>query len=84
MNVSSKIYGVYECDIVTALNTYDFVIKDFVIKKGGHYLCQTLYIQKLIIKSYLHIKMNSINMGVIFINYQLKQMLFLVPPNNEK
>ena len=34
LNVSSKIYGVYECDIVTALNTYDFVIKDFVIKKG--------------------------------------------------
>ena len=28
---------------VTELHAYDFVIKDFVIKKG-HYLCQTLYI----------------------------------------
>ena len=45
LNISPKMsYGVLECDIVvTVLHAYDFVIKDFVIKKG-HYLCRTLYI----------------------------------------
>ena len=44
LNISPKMsYGVLECDIVvTVLHAYDFVIKDFVIKKG-HYLCRTLY-----------------------------------------
>ena len=32
---------------VTEWHAYDFVVKDFVIKKG-HYLCQTLYINKLV------------------------------------
>ena len=36
LNTSPKIsYGVFECDIVvTELHAYDFVIKDFVIKRG--------------------------------------------------
>ena len=45
LNISPKMsYGVLECDIVivTELCAYDFVIKDFIIKKG-HYLCQALY-----------------------------------------
>ena len=35
-NISLKMsYGVLECDIVvTELHAYDFVIKDFVIKRG--------------------------------------------------
>ena len=42
LNISPKMsYCVLECDIVvTELHIYDFVIKDFVIKKG-HYLCWT-------------------------------------------
>ena len=42
LNMSPKMpYGVLECDIVlTELHAYDFVIKDFVIKRG-RYLCQT-------------------------------------------
>ena len=45
LNISPKMsYGVFECDsYVTELHAYDFVIKDFVIKKR-HYLCHTLYI----------------------------------------
>ena len=40
LNISPKMsYGVLERDsYVTELHAYDFVIKDFVIKKG-HYLC---------------------------------------------
>ena len=36
LNISPEMaYGVLECDIVvTELHAYDFVIKDFVIKKG--------------------------------------------------
>ena len=43
-NISPKIsYGVLESEIVvTELHACDFVIKDFVIKKGC-YLGQTLY-----------------------------------------
>ena len=38
-NISPKIsYGVYECELhayrITELHAYDFVIKDFVIKRG--------------------------------------------------
>ena len=44
LNISLKVScGVLECDsYVTELHAYDFVIRDFVIKKG-RYLCQTLY-----------------------------------------
>ena len=45
LNISPKMsYGVLEwyC-YVTELHAYDFVLKDFVIKKW-HYLCWTLYI----------------------------------------
>ena len=43
LNISPKMsYGVLECGIaVTELHAYDFVITDFVFKKG-HYLCQAL------------------------------------------
>ena len=35
MNISPKMsYGVLECDIVTQLHAYDFVIKDFIINRG--------------------------------------------------
>ena len=34
LNISPKIsYGVLECDVMYRI-TYDFVIKDFVVKKG--------------------------------------------------
>ena len=47
LNISPKVsYGVLGCDIiVTELHGYDFVIKDFVIKKG-RYLCQTLLLME--------------------------------------
>ena len=40
LNISPKMpYSVLECDIVvTELHAYDFLIQDFVIKKG-YYLC---------------------------------------------
>ena len=42
LNISPKMsYGVFEHDYVI-LHAYDFVIKDFVIKRG-HYFFQTLY-----------------------------------------
>ena len=46
MNISPKIvYGVLECDVatITELHAYDFVIKNFVMKKE-RYLCWTLYL----------------------------------------
>ena len=44
LNISPKMsYGVLECDIVVIeLHAYDFVIQDFVIKKGC-YLCRTTH-----------------------------------------
>ena len=49
LNISpSMSYGMLQCDIaVTELHAYDFVIKDFVIKKG-HYLCWTCVFNILI------------------------------------
>ena len=47
LNISPKMsYGVHECDIVTELHAYDFVIKDFIIKNGC-YLCWTLYVMQI-------------------------------------
>ena len=36
LNISPKMsYGMLECDIVvTELHAYDFIIKDFIIKRG--------------------------------------------------
>ena len=44
LNISPQMsHGVLEYDIITELHAYDFIMKDFIIKKGC-YLCWTLCI----------------------------------------